>query len=61
MGGYECKPSEGHLVMESEGHPLIFEGCGWDFLKENFCYYNIMKTPELLSLHFQFFALCDCR
>ena len=25
-GGYECKPSEGHLVMESEGAPVDFRG-----------------------------------
>ena len=25
-GGYECKPSEGHLVMESEGAPIDFRG-----------------------------------
>ena len=25
-GGYEGKPSEGHLVMESEGAPIDFRG-----------------------------------
>ena len=25
-GGYDCKPSEGHLVMESEGAPINYRG-----------------------------------
>ena len=25
-GGYECKPSKGHLVMESEGAPIDYRG-----------------------------------
>jgi len=25
-GGYDCKPSEGHLVMESEGAPVDYRG-----------------------------------
>ena len=25
-GGYDCNPSEGHLVMESEGSPIDFRG-----------------------------------
>ncbi len=25
-GGYDCEPSEGHLVLESEGAPVDFRG-----------------------------------